>query len=145
MESVKLRPATQDDSAFAFEVKKAALGEYIRQTYGWDEAEQRRLHERRFRPSETRVILWEGEAVGLVATRPEEGRLRLLQLFLAPHAQNKGIGAQALAWVLDEARESGRGVALRVLKTNPRAKAFYERHGFAVVGHTDTHDLMEKS
>ena len=144
MESVELRPATQEDSTFAFEVKKAALGEYVRQAYGWDEAEQLRLHERRFQPSETRVILGSGEAVGLVTTRREGDRLRLRQLFLAPRVQGKGLGSQVLAQVLNEARESDRVVALRVLRANPRAKVFYERHGFAVVGQTDTHDLMEK-
>ena len=57
MERVALRKATQEDSGFAFEVKKVALGEYIRETYGWDEEEQRRLHEQRFRPSATSVKL----------------------------------------------------------------------------------------
>ena len=143
MATAALRPATHDDSQFAFDAKKAALGEYIGQTFGWDEDEQWRLHERRFCPSATRIIVSAGEDVGLVTVRREEGLLRLLQLFVLPEAQGQGIGSQVLAQVLDEARRAHHPVALRVLKSNPRAKAFYQRHGFAAVGETQTHHLME--
>jgi len=34
-------------------------------------------------------------------------------------------------------------MALRMLKSDPRAKAFYQRHGFGVVGETETHYTME--
>lgn len=44
MPNVTLRKATADDSEFVFLVKKAALGEYIEQTWGWDEDFQRRFH-----------------------------------------------------------------------------------------------------
>ena len=40
MEKAALRPATQEDTGFAFDVKKAALGEYVRETCGWDEDER---------------------------------------------------------------------------------------------------------
>ena len=143
MEQVALRPATQEDSGFAFDVKKAALGEYVRETYGWDEDEQRSLHEHRFRASATRIIMSEGRDIGLVATREADDGVHLLQLFLLPEAQGKGIGSQVLAEVLGEARRVQRLVVLRVLKSNPRAKAFYERHGFALVGETETHYIME--
>ncbi len=143
MKTITLRPGTQDDSRFAFDVKKAALGEYVRETYGWDEEEQRRLHEQRFRPPATRIIMSEGRSIGLVTVHQADDRVHLLQLFLLPEAQGKGVGTQVLAQVLDEARHAQRPVALRVLKSNPRAKAFYERHGFALVEETETHYRME--
>jgi len=34
-------------------------------------------------------------------------------------------------------------MVLRILKSNPRAKAFYQRRGFSVVGETETHHNME--
>jgi ribosomal protein S18 acetylase RimI-like enzyme len=144
MQKVALRPATQADSRFAFDVKKAALGEYVRETYGWDEDEQRRLHEQRLRPSATRIIVSDGQDVGLVAVREAGDRVHVLQLFLLPEAQGKGIGSHVLAEVLAEAHRLQRRVALRVLKSNPRAKAFYERHRFAVVQQTKTHYMMEE-
>ena len=44
--------------------------------------------------------------------------------------------------VMEQAREIGLPIRLRVLKNNPRARAFYERLGFGCVGETDTHDLF---
>ena len=143
MENVALRAATQEDTEFAFVVKKAALGEYVRETYGWEEAEQRRLHEEGFNPSATRIIMSEGQDVGLVAAHDADDPVYLLQLFLLPEVQGKGIGSHILAEVLAEAHRVHRLVACRVLKSNPRAKAFYERHGFAVVGQTKPHYMMQ--
>jgi RimJ/RimL family protein N-acetyltransferase len=48
-----------------------------------------------------------------------------------------------MSLVMEEARGLGRPVRLRVLKVNPRARAFHERLGFRRIGETDTHDLME--
>ena len=45
--------------------------------------------------------------------------------------------------IMEEARQLGLSVRLRVMKVNPRALAFYERQGFMRTGETDTHDLME--
>jgi len=143
MTKVALRPATQEDSEFAFEAKKAALGEYVRETWGWDEGDQRKRHEQGFRPSATRIIMCGGQDVGLLSIREADDRVQLLQLFLLPEAQGKGIGSHVLSEVLAAAHRAHRPVALRVLKSNPRAKTFYERHGFALVGQTETHCMME--
>ena len=143
MAKVALRSARQEDKEFAFDVKKAALGEYIREMYGWDEDEQRRLHQQRFRPSATRIIMYQRQDVGLLSTREMNDRVQLLQLFLLPEAQGKGIGSYVLAEVLAKAHRVRRPVELRVLTSNPRAKSFYERHGFTLVGQTETHYMMK--
>ena len=140
---VDLRPATANDSRFAFDLKKAALGEYISETFGWDEAAQQKLHEQRFRPSGTQIVMFGGQDIGLLAVDRAADCIRLRQLFLLPEAQGKGIGSHLLAQVLCEARQLHVPVTLRVLKANPRAKAFYERHGFVVVGETETYHQME--
>ena len=38
----QLRPISAADFEWAFELHKAALGEYVEQTWGWDEADQQR-------------------------------------------------------------------------------------------------------
>ena len=81
-----------------------------------------------------------GRDVGVLEVRESEHEVRLLQLMLLPDAQGLGIGSQVVGHVLREAR--GRPVGLRVLVSNPRAKAFWERHGFATVGETATHFEM---
>jgi ribosomal protein S18 acetylase RimI-like enzyme len=65
------------------------------------------------------------------------------QLFLLPEHQGKDIGRRCMLLVMEEARELGLPVRLRVMKVNPRALAFYQRLGFMRTGETNTHDLME--
>jgi ribosomal protein S18 acetylase RimI-like enzyme len=45
--------------------------------------------------------------------------------------------------VMQEARQLGLPVRLRVMKVNARALAFYERLGFVRTGGTATHHTME--
>jgi hypothetical protein len=42
--NVVTRPADASDALFAYTVKRAALGEYVAQVWGWDEAVQRAYH-----------------------------------------------------------------------------------------------------
>jgi len=143
MHDLNLRPATEDDSEFAFQVKKAAFRKYVDNVWGWDENEQRRLHERRFDAQDVSIICVDGEAVGYLSSSTETDHLHLNQIFILPEYQGKGIGAECTRLMLDEARRLGLPARLRVLKVNPRARALYERFGFVRMGETETHDLME--
>lgn len=145
MTDVDLREATSADGEFAYRAKKAAFRAYVEQVWSWDEAEQRQLHERRFCEQEFRVIQSSDVDVGILATVREHDYLELNQLFILPEHQGKGIGSRCMAMVMDEARQLGLPVRLRVLKVNPRALAFYERLGVARTGDTETHVLMEKA
>jgi len=141
--NLSLRDARAGDSAFAYEVKRAAFRVYVDQVWPWDEEEQRRLHERRFRTQGFRVVCVDGTDVGIMTVDVAADCVRVNQLFILPEHQGKGIGRECILRVQDEARALGLPVRLRVMKVNPRARAFYERLGFVVVGDTETHDLME--
>ena len=66
-------------------------------------------------------------------TLDESAYLRLL--LVADDRQSAGIGSALLARAERAARDRGaRHVVLLVTKTNRRARAFYERHGYAHVG-----------
>ena len=139
-----LRPAEAEDSDFSFGVRAAAFRPYLELARGWDEAEERRLHERRFREQEFQVIEWEGEPAGIVALVMAEDGLWLKQICIAPAHQGRGIGGACLRRLLERARERGLPLRLQSLKVNPRALAFYERHGFRLTGETDTHYMLER-
>ena len=140
---VTLTQATAADSEFAYQVKRAAFRTYIEQVWGWDEAEQHQLHERRFSKQEFRIAQASGRDVGVMAIVREDDCLKLNQLFILPEHQSKGIGSRCMALLMDEARRLGLPVRLRVLKVNPRALRFYERLGFVRTGETETHVLMQ--
>jgi putative acetyltransferase len=124
-------------------VKKAAFKEYVEKVEGWDEEEQRQLHERRFRAQDFWVIHFAGIDVGIIAIVVGSDCGNVNQLFLLPGHQGKGIGHRCLLRITEEARQHGLPVRLRVMKANPRARAFFQRLGFIRSGETETHDLME--
>ncbi|MBM3330245.1 GNAT family N-acetyltransferase [candidate division WOR-3 bacterium] len=139
-----LRQATCDDSEFAFEVKKLTLGGYVRQVWGWDEQEQRRLHDRRFGSQDFQVIESSGCKIGILALSHEPGCLKVNQLLLLPEHQGKGIGTACMSRVIAQAASHGLPVRLQVLKVNRRAVEFYCRLGFRGAGADGTHIRMEK-
>jgi GNAT superfamily N-acetyltransferase len=145
MNSLTLREASPNDSEFAYCVKRAAFREYVEKVWSWDEVEQRRLHELRFEAQDFRVINLAGIDIGIMAVVVAPDCVNVNQLFLLPEHQGKGIGRRCMLLIMEEARELGLPVRLRVMKVNPRALAFYLRLGFLRTGETDTHHLMERA
>lgn len=143
MNSLTLRKAGQGDSDFAYFVRRAAFMQYVQRVTGWNEDEQRELHNQRFRTQNFRVINLAGIDVGIVAVAVTQDCLKVNQLLLLPEQQGKQLGRQCMYLLMDEARRLGLPMRLRVMKVNPRARAFYERLGFTRTAETDTHDLLE--
>jgi ribosomal protein S18 acetylase RimI-like enzyme len=73
--------------------------------------------------------------------RPEprpERPLFLSQLYCAAGQTGRGLGAQLMQWVLDEARrQDADAIQLSVFSENFGAQKFYARHGFAHVADID--------
>jgi ribosomal protein S18 acetylase RimI-like enzyme len=67
----------------------------------------------------------------------------LAKLYLLASYQNQGIGTQLIRYALAEASKQKKPLRLRVLKANHRAKALYEREGFAVYDQSETHWMMQ--
>lgn len=145
MDRLTLRKASPYDSEFAYCVKRASFREYVKQVWGWDEEEQRRLHDERFRKQDFRVLNGAGTDVGILAIVRAPDGVKVNQLFLRPGYQGKGIGQECMRRVIKEARQKSLPVRLRVLKVNSRAQAFFRRLGFAPTGETETHVQMEKA
>lgn len=143
MDRLNLREATAEDSDLAYEIKKAAFRQYVEKVWGWDEEEQRLLHQRRFLAQNFRMIQMSGIDVGLLAVVREPDRVNVKQLFILPEYQGRGIGKACMLEVIREASAHRLPVRLQVLKVNPRALAFYRRLGFQDIAETDTHNQME--
>ncbi|HOP06338.1 MAG TPA: GNAT family N-acetyltransferase [candidate division Zixibacteria bacterium] len=139
---ISLRTASDADSEFFFEVTKAALGKYIELTWGWDEDQQRRLHEEKWHIDNSYVVIAEGREMGTL--RYEEGseRFYVRSLYLLPAWQNRGIGTRIMRLIMDRASSAGLPVGLHVLKNNP-ARRLYERLGFVIIDQNETHFEME--
>ena len=144
MQNLQLRPATISDSEFAYQTKKAAFREYAEKVWGWDEDEQRKLHQRRFAVHDFRVIQIAGTDIGIMAMERQQNCISLHQLFILPEYQRKGIGEAVMKLIINEAAEAKMAIRLQVLKVNNRAFKFYERLGFKRTGESDTHILMKR-
>jgi ribosomal protein S18 acetylase RimI-like enzyme len=144
MKNLRLRPATTNDSEFAYQTKKAAFREYAENVWGWDEEEQRKLHQRRFAVHDFRVIQVAGTDTGITAMERKPDCINLHQLFILPEHQSKKIGEAVMMLLMEEAAKAKLPIRLQVLKVNNRAFKFYERLGFKRTGESETHILMER-
>jgi ribosomal protein S18 acetylase RimI-like enzyme len=142
MNNIELRPATADDFDFLYRLHRAALKEYIAQTWGWDEGWQQRYFEQHFDPAASQVIQFKKRDAGVVSVVECEGEIFLANIAVTPDLQGQGIGTSVIQQVLDEAKRSGKPVVLRVLKVNP-ARRLYERLGFSATGENETHYFMK--
>jgi ribosomal protein S18 acetylase RimI-like enzyme len=98
------------------------------------------LTEERFRDNRTAVAERAGAMIGIAMSGPplETGVPWTRQLYvLYVQAADHGSGAGRL--LLEAVLEPSEPAALWVADPNPRAQAFYRRHGFTADGATETH------
>ncbi len=88
-----------------------------------------------------RIVMQQGQAVGLLKLVREGPVWELVQIQLSPALQGQGLGRRLIEAVLDEALRSGAAVSLSVLKGSS-ARRLYERLGFRVVGSSETAHKM---
>ncbi|MGD2124088.1 MAG: GNAT family N-acetyltransferase, partial [Gemmatimonadota bacterium] len=122
-----LRQATPHDSEFVFQVKKAALGEYIRRIWGWDEKFQRDFHLKEYNPPAIRIISYLGEEVGWLELERRGDEFFLAGIYFLPEHQGRGFGSAVIGDIIKEASKRQLPVTLQVLKVNQRAQALYEK------------------
>nr|WP_249817375.1 GNAT family N-acetyltransferase [Bradyrhizobium sp. 179] len=99
----------------------------------WDEAQQRDSFAALWKLTEVSVVTVNGEDVGWLQVNERPTEVRLLQFFIAPVHQRRGIGTEILGNLVAAWKTTARPVRLTVLKNNP-ARQLYERAGFSVVG-----------
>ena len=138
-----VRPATTDDIDALFVIHRAALGEYVAATWGWDDALQLAFFREHFQPEVRSVIEIEGRTIGFVDITDHDDCIRLENIEIAPRYQGHGIGTRIIQKLIARAQTRQVTLKLQVLKVNNRARALYDRLGFRCVGETETHFLME--
>ena len=141
---MQIRKATAEDSEFAYETKKSAFRGYMEKSSGWNEEEQRKLHQRRFAEHDFRIIQLSGVDVGILAMSRQPDRIKLYQMFILPEYQGKGIGGACMKLLIKDAAVAKLPIQLQVLKVNPKAFVFYQRLGFKKNGENVDHILMER-
>lgn len=137
---ITFRPATDQDSDFVFETKKAAFKPYVEQVWGWNEDDQRAMHDRRFGLQDFEIVSKDGKDVAILATVSSSDKIDLTGVFVLPEFQRQGIGTECVAEV--RRRAGGTAIHLQVLKVNTPALAFFKKLGYDQHGESDTHHLL---
>ena len=118
---------------------RQAMRPYVEATWGWDDADQLARFKASFEPSLRQIIELGDQPIGMLHVDVAGSPVRLLNIQLLPAFQRQGHGTALIGALLRQAKE--RPVWVQVLKANP-AKALYQRLGFRVIGHTETHWQM---
>ncbi len=137
---VTLRPARPDERDFAFEVKRDAMGPHIVTRWGWDEDFQLLHHARRWAERSWHIVLCENDAAGTVTLDWHKTHLQFGEFYILSGFRGRGLGTEVLRSALEQADIRAIETRLEFLKWNPVGR-LYLRHGFKVVGETDTHYL----
>ena len=150
--SVTLRPVSQDDEAFLFQLYSQTRIDEMG-ARDWDpnqqefflrmqfQAQQQFYHDK-YADADYRIILLDQQPVGWIVIARRDDEMLGVDIALLPEQRNAGIGTLLLREMMAEATQTGKPVRLQVTKFN-RAIRLYERLGFSRVGETGTHFLME--
>jgi ribosomal protein S18 acetylase RimI-like enzyme len=137
------RPAVAADDEFCFQLHKAAMGEYVAATWGWDEQVQREFHARAFNPGRWQIITLGGADIGMIDVEYRSGEIYLARIEIHPDHQGRGIGTRLIGALIDEARQNGLDVVLTVLTVNRRARGLYRRLGMREEAASDGEDNIK--
>lgn len=137
-----LRPVTQADYEFLYDLNRRTMRVYVEPLWGWDEAVQRENFHQRFKLDGHFIIVVDGTDAGRLAVDRTAERIFLSQINLLPDFQGKGIGSHLIESLKAEAAQANQPLELRVLQTNRPARRLYTRLGFVVFDENDTHLWM---
>ncbi len=141
MKKYYLRPSTAEDSELIYSIKKNALGEYIKLTWGWDEKLQRKMHEKEMLSENINIIIFENKEIGTVGRILKENEIIICRLYILDKFQSYGIGSDIVKNIIKE--NPDKTIRLGVLKVNMRARKLYEKLGFIVYGEENEHFRMK--
>ena len=133
MPVLALRHARIDDYDFALALYLEGVRPLLVALDRWDEKRVLARFFEGFKLEQIKVLRRAGADIGWIQVSETAEELHLDQLHLVGDARNQQIGTGLIYTLQDRARAAGKPIALNVIRGN-RAKALYERLGFAAVG-----------
>jgi ribosomal protein S18 acetylase RimI-like enzyme len=145
--NVTFRTATAEDDEFLFRLYATTRDDIA--ALGWSAAQaepllrmqfnaQRASYAAAYPALEQNIIVVDGAAAGRLLVAETRDSLMLVDIALLPQFRSQGIGTECIRGL----QQRRRAVSLHVAKTNPRARALYERLGFVRTGSDAMYDAM---
>ncbi len=130
MQQISLRPATENDKSFIWEMRQLTMKEYVALAFGWNDDHEYAYAMDKF--DHIQIVESNGEKIGMIKSSEDETVIHLHQIQIKPNWANKGIGRWLIDNLIRTGKQKNKHVELHVLKTNP-VKKLYDRIGFVVV------------
>ncbi|HEX2052533.1 MAG TPA: GNAT family N-acetyltransferase [Actinomycetota bacterium] len=119
---------------------------------GWDDRRKRDFVQEQFHAQSVHyarhypamssdIVLVEGRRAGRLLVNRGESEIRIVDVTLAPEYRRRGVGAELISALQDEADRDGKAVSIHVERFNP-AQRLYRRLGFEVAEDKGVYLLM---
>jgi GNAT superfamily N-acetyltransferase len=131
-----LRPSTEDDFEFVFQLNKINMRHYVEQLRGWDDVAERCDMQQKFYPGCDQTIVIDSNDAGIFGVDRKSNMIELRHIEILPKYQRLGVGTALINNLLNDARQAKLPVLLCVLKMNP-VLHLYESLGFRITGETN--------
>lgn len=153
IQSVALRPITEDDLHFLFQLYASTrAGE--KELVGWEDEPwevfmrmqfnlQHSQYMQNYEHPSFDIVMLGATQVGRLYVNRGANEIRIVDITLSPEYRGRGIGADLLSSILLEGDDRGVPVTLHVERNNP-ALALYQRLGFRVEGDRGVSLFMER-
>jgi ribosomal protein S18 acetylase RimI-like enzyme len=130
---VELRPATEQDYAFAERLYVETMRPLLQNLEAWDEADVLGRFKASFDVAQVQIIRVDGTDAGFMQTSEMEAEINLDQIHLEKGYRSRGIGSRLIGDLLCTAAARDKDLSLAVVHGN-RALALYQHLGFQIVG-----------
>lgn len=131
---VDVRPATEDDREYVYNLRKELMREYIEDVCWWNEEVERVKFNNSFDPRYTAILGFMGNfpigSVGLYVN--SNFNMHVKYFYIQPDYQGNGIGTEVMGAINRVADDYGLDIRLEVIRNSP-ARRLYERSGFRLV------------
>ena len=130
MDTLALRPATNADIEFCFDLHRSSFYQYVTEIWGWDEKDQRAIHSRDFKLGRVQIVTANGVDVGRLDVDYGDEEIFLLLIELLANHRGQGLGSRLIRTVLDRRRLKVSRWFSTCLRSTAARMSLYRRLGF---------------
>nr|WP_319542592.1 GNAT family N-acetyltransferase [uncultured Pseudodesulfovibrio sp.] len=128
----EIRPATEHDFAFLYQLRELALRKAVEAVFGWDEKIQKKICLQEWEEAQPDLIEINSKRVGSYLVQHNSDHIYFGRFYLLPELQGQGLGSLILHDILALAEHRGLPIKLCYLQGN-RVSSLYARLGFKVL------------
>ncbi len=122
-----LRPATNDDIEFIFQLRLKTMKPFFKNTHGWNDTEEREKAADEL--NHAQIVMIDKKIIGVIKVIPKINELHIHQMQILPEFQKQGLGAALIRQIIIRSEKLHIPISLFVITSSP-AKRLYDRFGF---------------